>query len=156
IDQDARKTIKKIQNLRQYDNFLKHSNIQHIRSSIMRNSIDLKWTYMWMKFSPFDAPTSSEFSLYQSYKLKYHLNQLPTTDILNRNYPRLIEHLNCFICNKTPESNLHLWRCPIVIDHLYNAARTMAFKIINFLVNIYPKQTNCIVSYINHLELFDP
>ena len=156
VDQDARKTMRKIQNFQQFSQFLKHSNLLHIRSRILRKSINLKWTSLWLKHSPFDTPTSAQFSLYQSYKYKYHLNQLPTTDILHKHYPKLIKHHLCFICNRSMDSNHHLWRCPHVIDYLYNAARGLAKQIIQFLGDIYPHKIRSIISYINHLELFDP
>ena len=156
IDQDARKTIKTIQNFRDYYKFIEHSNIMHIKSNIVRKTINLKWTHLWIKYSPYDEPTSEQISMYFSKKLKYHLNQLPTTDILHRNYPKLIDQQSCFLCNTVAESNHHLWKCYKVTNYLYNAARGLAHSIIKFVTSHRPKQARSITSYINSLELFNP
>ncbi|PKY17509.1 hypothetical protein RhiirB3_430153 [Rhizophagus irregularis] len=39
---------------------------------------------------------------------------LPTLDILNRNYPLIMkDENNCLFCNDTPETNHHIWTCPV-------------------------------------------
>src|SRR5581483_2272264 len=156
IDQDARKTIKTIQNFQQYHKFINHNIVKHIRHRLARKSFNLKWTYKWLNASPYGLPTSSQLSMYMSYKIKYHLNRLPTTDILHLQYPRLIQQHKCFFCSKAQDNNVHLWRCTKVIDHLYNASRSLARGIIVFLSSIYPKKSTSITTYVNHLELFNP
>ncbi|PKY51280.1 hypothetical protein RhiirA4_468208 [Rhizophagus irregularis] len=59
------------------------------------------------------------YSKIASWRIKCSTYSLPTLDILNRNYPSLLNGFNtCFFCHTTVETNLHLWTCPAVISKL--------------------------------------
>src|SRR5947208_13607749 len=82
-----------------------------VKQYITTKRIDLFWTALWFKHSPYDTPTCQKLSIDKGKKIKYLLNLLLTTDVLHRNYPNLIQPLRCFQCSVSPETNLHLWHC---------------------------------------------
>jgi hypothetical protein len=56
---------------------------------------------------------------FTSWKIKNASFNLPTLDILNQNYPRIMNQLkSCFHCNIENETNEHFWICPETISQL--------------------------------------
>ncbi|GBC44856.2 hypothetical protein RhiirA5_417186 [Rhizophagus irregularis] len=53
---------------------------------------------------------SLNYSKHVSWRTKASSYNLLTLDILNRNYPNVLNI--CFFCDNTQESNEHLWTCP--------------------------------------------
>lgn len=89
--------------------------------------------YAWFKYNSFTKPTSQQFSKHISWHIKCSNNNLPTLDILNRNYPNLLNNYDtCFMCSSTKETNDHFWNCPQVLklitpifDAHYNKFKTL-------------------------------
>ena len=111
IDQDVRKSIKTIQMCQQFSKLIKHPSINMVKKYITTRRIDLFWTALWFKHSPYDIPTCYKSSLDKGKKIKYLLNLLPTTDVLHRNYPKL----EAIVCFPVRTAN---WRYESIVDHL--------------------------------------
>jgi len=157
LDKDIRQCLKSIQNNQRLNSLLNHRSLQHFKNSIVKKSIDLHWTSIWLNYSPFPAPTSSEFSKYQSYKYKYHFNMNPTCDRLASNYPGLIPELKCFMCKASQDTNHHLWRCPTARTYIHNGCRPLATDIVNKIHDLQPNNSlTSIKKYIYNLNLFNP
>ena len=154
IDQDARHTLKIIQQFQQFNKLLKHPSLKLLQKYISRNQVDLKWTNLWFNHSPFDIPTCAKKSILQGSKIKYTLNILPTTDVLNRNYPKLIQPLLCFSCTKHLESNIHLWRCVHARTHLHNACSALKIGIINIFKDLKPNAWKKVRNHVMRMNIF--
>ena len=91
------------------------------------------------------------------HKIKCLLQILPTTDILHRNYPRIIPaDLYCQRCNITSESNTHLWLCPESQLFLTNAQSTLSRSIVMLIAQFKGDATviSEITRYVRNLPLF--
>jgi hypothetical protein len=101
--------------------------------------------YAWFKYNSFTKPTSQQFSKHISWHIKCSNNNLPTLDILNRNYPNLLNNYDtCFMCSSTKETNDHFWNCPKVLklitpifDAHYNKFKTLITSESNSLYALY-------------------
>ena len=139
----------------QFSKLIKHPSINMVKKYITTRRIDLFWTALWFKHSPYDIPTCYKSSLDKGKKIKYLLNLLPTTDVLHRNYPKLIQPLRCFQCSDSPESNLHLWRCKHAKIFLHNASSCLKISIINIFKQHKPKSWKKVRDYIIKMNIFD-
>ncbi|PKK62779.1 hypothetical protein RhiirC2_789854 [Rhizophagus irregularis] len=117
IDRNIRKSIKRIINFQYFERHLKHQNIHRIKDYALNNLIDWEFSQIWFKYNSLSKPTSEQYSKHVSWRIKSSSNNLPTLDILNRNYPDLLNnHETCFLCLTEKESNDHLWNCPRVLS----------------------------------------
>lgn len=74
--------------------------------------VNWEFTKFWMTFYLFNRLTARQLSKITSWKMKASTLQLPTLDILNKNYPDILKGLKtCFLCKTENETNLHLWQC---------------------------------------------
>ncbi|PKY52718.1 hypothetical protein RhiirA4_470530 [Rhizophagus irregularis] len=69
------------------DNHLNHNELADIQETY--DSLAL--TTKWLNFNAHKEPTSNKHTKDVSWKIKTSTNTLPTLDILNRNYPNLIQ-----------------------------------------------------------------
>ena len=155
VDQDVRKSINTIQRCQQLSNLLKHPSIKMVRQYTSKKHIDFFWTALWFKHSTYDIPTCHKASIDKGRKIKYLLSLLPTTDVLHRNYPKLIQPLQCFQCSAATESNLHLWRCRHSRQFLHNACSMLKTSIINIFKQHRPKSWKKVRDYILRMNIFD-
>ena len=91
------------------------------------------------------------------HKIKCLLRILPTTDILHRNYPRIIpSDLYCQRCNIHSESNTHLWSCKESHLFLTNAQSTLSRSIVLLIAQLKGNATAVpeITRYVRSLPLF--
>lgn len=117
IDCNIRKTLKRIINFQYFEQHLSHQNLHKLKDYTLDNIIDWEFSQLWFKYNPFIKPTSEKYSKHVSWRIKCSSNNLPTLDILNRNYPELLKDNNtCFLCNSYIETNNHLWNCPQVLS----------------------------------------
>ncbi|RGB38132.1 hypothetical protein C1646_756069 [Rhizophagus diaphanus] len=78
---------------------------------------DWEYSQLWFKYNSFSKPTSQQYSKHVSWKIKCLMLNLPTLDILNRNYPELLYGYDtCFLCENDKETNDHFWNCPKVLN----------------------------------------
>ncbi|PKY17906.1 hypothetical protein RhiirB3_430623 [Rhizophagus irregularis] len=116
IDRNIRKTIKRIINFQYFERHLKHKNLHKVKDYALNNLIDWEFSQLWFKYNSFSKPTSNQYSKHISWRIKCSSNNLPTLDILNRNYPELLDNFDtCFLCSAAKETNDHLWNCPCVL-----------------------------------------
>lgn len=78
-------------------------------------------------FLAHDSVTSSDHSKDTSWKIKTSTNSLPALDILNRNFPDLINNdVTCLLYHSATETNEHIWRCPSLLPYIRNTFRILA------------------------------
>jgi ribonuclease HI/exonuclease III len=120
IDKNPRKAVKKIiQNLH-FESHLAHTNLSSIRKAHLKDEINWLWTQLWMKYNPYNRPTSLSLRNRYSWNVKISTYNLPTLDILQRNYPSIIKNkTQCLLCDSTIELNEHLWKCEFSLRVLY-------------------------------------
>jgi ribonuclease HI len=119
IDRNIRKTLKTLINFRTLENHISHRNLSHVQRMSYNNSINWLYSQRWIKYNPFDRATSLKYSKLVSWRIKTSTSSLPTLDILNRNYPDLLNGFTeCFFCHSELESNDHLWSCTKVLELL--------------------------------------
>ncbi|POG67801.1 hypothetical protein GLOIN_2v1843361 [Rhizophagus irregularis DAOM 181602=DAOM 197198] len=117
IDRNIRKTTKRITNFQNFQKHLSHNQLDRIKHHALNNLIDWEYSQLWFKYNSFSKPTCEQYTKHVSWKIKCSSNNLPTMDILNRNYPDLIkENEPCFLCSLHIETNDHLWNCPQVLS----------------------------------------
>ena len=137
------------------NSLLSHRNVEYCRTAISSNSIDLYWSRIWLRHNSSDAPTSVKHSKKTGKKYKFLTNTLPTTDILHKHYPNLIEEtLDCFLCGHHKESNSSLWLCPAAQDILHNISRRLRSSIINTILTNSAHNKATIESFIDNLNIF--
>src|SRR5437868_175490 len=120
IDRNIRHAISTIQNNIQMDELLNHHKMSYLKNGILHANIDLYWTKIWLKWNPFEKLTSQQLSKTIGKRIRTITQQLPTGDILNRNYPLLIKDIpTCPQCNVVAETQDHFWSCPNTISNLY-------------------------------------
>ena len=91
IDRSICSTINSIHNMKNFERFLSHGNNTYIKDAIDQDLVDLSWTHKWLNTCHAEgASTSRKHSQIIGKKIKLLTNTLPTTDILHRNYPKLI------------------------------------------------------------------
>ncbi|POG60069.1 ribonuclease H-like domain-containing protein [Rhizophagus irregularis DAOM 181602=DAOM 197198] len=82
-------------------------NIQHIKTQTCHltfnntTTVD-HWEYsqLWFKYNSFSKPTSKQYTKHISWRVKCSSHNLPTLDILNRNYPELLQNYEtCILCS---------------------------------------------------------
>ncbi|PKB94808.1 hypothetical protein RhiirA5_438002 [Rhizophagus irregularis] len=116
IDRNIRKSTKRIINFQYFDQHLKHKNLHKVKDYALDNVIDWEFSQLWFKYNSFSKPTSEQYFKHISWKIKCSNNNLLTFDILNRNYPELLENFDtCFLCSNNKETNDHLWNCSQVL-----------------------------------------
>ncbi|EXX70865.1 hypothetical protein RirG_083660 [Rhizophagus irregularis DAOM 197198w] len=132
IDRNIQKSIKQIINFQYFEWHLQHKNLHKVKDYALDNLIDWEFSQLWFKYNSFSKPTSEQYSKHISWRIKCSSNNLPTLDILNRNYLDLLNNFNtCFLCSVDKESNDHLWNCPKVLsiitpifEEFYNKYKT--------------------------------
>uniref|UniRef100_U9T1V0 Uncharacterized protein n=1 Tax=Rhizophagus irregularis (strain DAOM 181602 / DAOM 197198 / MUCL 43194) TaxID=747089 RepID=U9T1V0_RHIID len=78
--------------------------------SYQNNSTDWSLSSKWFNFNGWNDSTSEKHTKDLKWKICCSTLSLPTLDILNRNYPLLINNnITCLFCDSDPESNHHLW-----------------------------------------------
>jgi hypothetical protein len=120
IDRNIRKSMNKIEQFQHFEHHLSHKQLNSIRKAHCKKAIDWLWTNIWMKYNPYNRPTSLKLQHYYSWNIKNSTFNLPVLDILNYNYPSIIK--NCteyLLCNPSIETNAHLWNCSIILELLY-------------------------------------
>ncbi|PKY58950.1 hypothetical protein RhiirA4_481295 [Rhizophagus irregularis] len=108
---------KRIINFQYFERHLAHLNLQIIKKYALDNIIDWEYSQLWFKHNSFSKPTSQQYSKHISWRIKCSSNNLPTLDILNRNYPELLKDNDiCFLCSSAKETIEHFWNCPKVLE----------------------------------------
>ncbi|PKK62541.1 hypothetical protein RhiirC2_790232 [Rhizophagus irregularis] len=116
IDRNIRKSINRIINFQYMERHISHHNLSRIKYYTLQNLIDWEYTQLWFKYNSFSKPTSQKYSKHISWRIKCSSFNLPTLDILNRNYPDLLHGYDtCFLCEQDKECNYHFWNCPEVL-----------------------------------------
>ncbi|GBC13240.2 ribonuclease H-like domain-containing protein [Rhizophagus irregularis DAOM 181602=DAOM 197198] len=61
---------------------------------------DWEYSQLWFKYNSFSKPTSKQYTKHISWRVKCSSHNLPTLDILNRNYPELLQNYEtCILCS---------------------------------------------------------
>jgi hypothetical protein len=58
IDKNPRKSVKKIIQYQHFKSHLAHKNLLPIQNAHLKGNINWLWTQLWMKYNPYDRPTS--------------------------------------------------------------------------------------------------
>src|SRR5581483_10854630 len=107
----------------------------HVRN----NNIDWDFTIQALNYSIFDEPTSVRIQRYDSYKLKLLNHQLPTCDIMLRNYRALfnssIQSISCSKFQDAPDSNTHLTTCSKILSDLKSILSSHRVALTRLLVS---------------------
>ncbi|PKC58987.1 hypothetical protein RhiirA1_470111 [Rhizophagus irregularis] len=122
-----------------------HQNLQKVKHYALNNIIDWEYSQLWFKYNSFSKPTSKQYTKHISWRVKCSSHNLPTLDILNRNYPELLQNYEtCFLCSTHKETNEHLWNCPQVLilltpifEEHYNKFKTLITSESNSLYALY-------------------
>ncbi|PKC61825.1 hypothetical protein RhiirA1_465969 [Rhizophagus irregularis] len=106
-----------IQHIKTQACYLRFNNEINIDRNIHKTIKHWEYSQLWFKYNSFIKPTSDQYTKHISWRIKCSSNQLPTLDILNRNYSELLNDNNtCFLCLNHIETNEHFWNCPKVLD----------------------------------------
>lgn len=116
--------LKKPFHHRQFEQHLAHPSLDVIKNLAFK-----------MSYNPFNRPTASQLSKLISWRVKCSSLQLPTLDLLRRNYPGVLKNLRlCFFCNETDESNIHFWTCDSTLSLLRPIFADYAIKLKELLL----------------------
>ncbi|PKK69723.1 hypothetical protein RhiirC2_712442 [Rhizophagus irregularis] len=91
IDRNIRKSVKRIINFQYFEQHLSHQNLHKLKDYTLDNIIDWEFSQLWFKYNPFTKLTSEKYSKHVSWQIKCSSYNLPTLDILNRNYPEFLK-----------------------------------------------------------------
>jgi hypothetical protein len=87
IDKNPQKSVKKIIHNQHFELHLSHTNLVPICKAHLKDDINWFWTQLWMKYNPYNHPTSLTLRNRYSWNVKNSTYNLLTLDILQRNYP---------------------------------------------------------------------
>ncbi|PKK57646.1 hypothetical protein RhiirC2_797669 [Rhizophagus irregularis] len=112
LDKDVRKCVGTILNYKRIKNHLHHPYLSFIKNATKDNLIDWSLSSKWFNFNGRNDSTNEKHTKDLKWKIRCSTLSLPTLDILNRNYPLLINNnITCLFCEIEPENNHHLWTC---------------------------------------------
>ncbi|PKY38461.1 hypothetical protein RhiirA4_451459 [Rhizophagus irregularis] len=111
IDRDVRKCIGTISNYKRLEEHLNHPSLQDIKEGTASQLINWTCTSKWFNYNGHDEATSSQHCKDTAWKIRCFTKTLPTLDILNRKFPKLINNV-CCVNRSTEETNDHIWLCP--------------------------------------------
>jgi hypothetical protein len=155
IDKNPRKSVKKIIQNQHFESHLSHTNLSHIREAHLKGEINWLWTQLWMKYNPYNRPTSLTLRNRYSWNVKNSTYNLPTLDILQRNYPSIIKNnIQCLLCESTIESNDHLWKCDFSLRTLYRIFSTHWEILLSLLKSNASKLSVLIDDSVKYSQLF--
>lgn len=104
---------------------------------------------LWFNHNGRDDPTSFSYTKDISWKIKTSTRNLPTLDILNRNYPKLIkDRTTCLLCTQATETNEHIWNCPVLFHHIKFCFLQLATTLENLLITHGDKLTTAVTDTI--------
>jgi hypothetical protein len=104
---------------RRVEDHINHPTLKDIKQATKDNLIDWSLTTKWFNFNAHNDTTNLEHSKDTKWKIRCSTLSLPTLDILQRNYPKLIDNNTlCLLCHVQMETNDHLWTCPNIQDTL--------------------------------------
>ncbi|GES91093.1 ribonuclease H-like domain-containing protein [Rhizophagus clarus] len=87
-------------------------------------------------YNPYDSSTSSPLTKLRAWQIKTACNQLPTIDILDRNYPKIIYKCTAYWwCNNVSEINDHIWSCETALRIFAAQLRYYICELKTFLIN---------------------
>lgn len=136
LDHNIRKSIRSILQYTHIQNHLCHKAPDLINTSKDYKHIHWAITQKWFCHSADVIGTSPQTSKDLSWKIKTSTNTLPTLDMLNRNYPRILNgHITCLLCNNFSDSNSHFWRCPANFDRTSDTFRSLASYLNELIVS---------------------
>lgn len=93
LDKNIRKCVGKIIDYKRIDNHLNHQGLTDIFEFTKNHVINWELTSRFFNHNNYNDSTSCTHSKNTSWKIKTSTNTLPALDILNRNYPTLINVL---------------------------------------------------------------
>lgn len=100
VDRNIWKSIRRITNFQYFEWHLAHQNLQKVKHYALNNIIDWEYSQLWFKYNSFSKPTSKQYTKHISWRVKCSSHNLPTLDILNRNYPELLQNYEtCILCS---------------------------------------------------------
>lgn len=94
-------------------------------------------------------------SFITTWQIKTSTNTLPTLDILNRNFPKII--LDCtkwLLCDNETEISNHFWRCPVLYSTTKDAFLHLAWILQATLQREADKLSICVPDTIKHSKTF--
>jgi ribonuclease HI len=155
IDKNPWKSVKKIIQNQHFASHLSHSNLLPIRKAHLRDEINWLWTQLWIKYNPYNRPTSLTLRNRYSWNVKNSTYNLSTLDILQRNYPSIIKNnTQCLLCDSTIESNEHLWKCDFSLRTLYRIFSTHREILLSLLKSNASKLSILIDDTVKYSRLF--
>ncbi|RIA86145.1 hypothetical protein C1645_829711 [Glomus cerebriforme] len=121
LERPARKWASDLYAAKAFNKLINSSNVSPLLQKCHSVAIDFTTTKHWLNYNPFPSATSSDPSSYISYKIKSLMFQLPTCDLLQRNYPMTYPKspIPCPSCNLSLDSNDHILLCPAYSTHIF-------------------------------------
>ncbi|PKY50869.1 hypothetical protein RhiirA4_467560 [Rhizophagus irregularis] len=97
IDKDVRKCIGTISNYKRIEDHLNHPSLIDIKEATAQHIINWSCTSKWFNYNGHETATSTQHIKDTAWKIKRSTLNLPTLDILNRNFPKLIKNHTCLL-----------------------------------------------------------
>ncbi|PKY17728.1 hypothetical protein RhiirB3_430406 [Rhizophagus irregularis] len=134
LDKDVRKCIGTIINYKKIEDHIQHPSLSFVKDATKNNLIDWSLSSKWFNFNRQNDSTSEKHTKDLKWKIRCSTLSLPTLDILNRNYPLLINNnITCLFCDSDSESNHHLWMCKNTREIIKECFITMGNNLIDLL-----------------------
>ena len=116
LDRDVRRTIGTITNYKRIENHFHHTKMKSIEQATRQRLIHWESTSNWFNYNSYDSPTSEQHTKEVTWRIKLSTFSLPTLDVLNKHYPKLmLNRTTCLLCKNAEETNLHLWNYPVLL-----------------------------------------
>jgi ribonuclease HI len=153
LDKDIRKNIGSICNFKRMENHLNHENMSTIKKATANNLINWHASSRWFHYKdPAIVGTSLTHTKSVSWKIKISTGHLATLDILNRNFPKLINNNTlCFFCKRHDD---HIWNCQEIRSQLSNEFDRLARFLEKLLIDNSDKLQISVHSTIKYSKTF--
>ncbi|PKY59552.1 hypothetical protein RhiirA4_482374 [Rhizophagus irregularis] len=155
IDKDIRKTMGQIIDYRWLDNHMNHQNLSDIYVFTQKHMINWVATTKFFHHNSRGPHTNASHSKDIGWIIKSSTNTLATLDVLNQNFPKLINNdTRCLLCKCSTETNEHIWKCPELLPHIRLCFRELAENAQIILHKYADKLNLCITDSVKYLNTF--
>lgn len=155
LDTNIRKCVGKIIDYKRIDNHLNHQDLTDILDFTKNHVINWELSSRFFNHNNYNDSTSSTHSKNTSWKIKTSTNTLPTLDILQRNYPTLINNeTTCLLCRTTIETNEHIWKCDALMPYIRTCFISLSQIAQDILNKDADKLNLCITDSIKYSSTF--
>src|SRR5581483_6756332 len=105
----------------QLNELIEQKGLQYLKTALTHAAIDYKFLKFGLIGTRSTKQSAKNSLLITGQKIRSICNNLPTGEILYRNYPLLITNIpTCPQCCTHSETTQHFWDCDITINNLHN------------------------------------